>query len=134
MQPTRQRWPDVPSRRPRMAVVRPYRPNFAELAIYGEVLRDFDITYFYTGPAVAECRRELDTIGLRDMAVHRYRSHTDILSFAPLQQIVDFKFGFASRMLPQHRSVTRATLRLTSIVTSGNSGAGRPGSLAHSVS
>ena len=28
-----------------------------ELAIYGEVLRDFDITYFYTGPAVAECRR-----------------------------------------------------------------------------
>src|SRR2546423_3127032 len=85
-------------RRLRMAVVRPYRPNFAELAIYSEVWRDFDITYFYTGPALADCRRELDAIGLRDVAIRRYRSHTDIFPSSRITQAVSFRLGIASWM------------------------------------
>lgn len=82
-----------------MAVVRPYRPTFAELSSYHEVLRDFDITYFYTGPSAAECRRELDALGLNAVAVKRYISHNDVLPFSAAQRLLDYKLGFGSMML-----------------------------------
>jgi glycosyltransferase involved in cell wall biosynthesis len=82
-----------------MAVVRGHRANVGELASYAEVLREFDVTYFFTGRTPAECRRDLNDLGLERVAAYRYRSYTDLVSLGPLGPLVDFKLGFASWML-----------------------------------
>lgn len=82
-----------------MAIVRPAAPNLAELAIYRPVLDEFDCTFFYTGPAEARCRAELDALGLHALKLVRYRSQPDVLPLGVIQRAVDFKLGLGSLML-----------------------------------
>jgi glycosyltransferase involved in cell wall biosynthesis len=82
-----------------MAVVRPFGPNLAEMAMYRQVLAEFDVTYFYTGPTLEVVRREFDALGLSGLRVRRYRSYNDLLPFSTLQRALDFKVGVGSCML-----------------------------------
>lgn len=92
-------------KRKSMAVVRPYAPNFAELAMYRALLDEFAITYFYTGPSLGTARRELDALGLGAADIRRYRGYTDVVSFGPVQRLLDFGIGVGSWMATGLRDV-----------------------------
>ena len=85
--------------RRRMAIVRPHAPNLAEMAIYAPLQEAFDLTFFYSGPSLEDCRRELAAFGLENMAVRRYRSYADWVRFQPLRRALDYKLGIGSGML-----------------------------------
>jgi phosphatidyl-myo-inositol dimannoside synthase len=85
--------------RRRMAIVRPHAPNLAEMAVYAPLQEAFDLTFFYSGPSVEECRRDLAAFGLGEMAVRRYRSYADWVRFQPLRRVLDYKLGIGSGML-----------------------------------
>ena len=80
-------------------MVRGDAPNVQELVSYAEVLRDFAVTLFYTGPSLAQYRRELDALGLQGIASYRYRTYTDFLPLGPLRPAADYKLGLAGWML-----------------------------------
>ena len=82
-----------------MAVVRPFAPNIAEMAVYRPFLNDYEVTFYYTGPKEDSVRRELDAIGLEQMRIVRYRGYTDHLRSSFLQRALDFKVGLGSLML-----------------------------------
>lgn len=86
-------------RRHSLALVRPCRPNLAELAIYRPALECLDITFYYTGVDPDACRAELDGLGLEAMRAVRYRSYTDWVRSPLLRRALDFKIGMGSGML-----------------------------------
>lgn len=82
-----------------MALVRPCRPNLAELAIYRPALECLDITFYYTGIDPDACRAELDGLGLAPMRAVRYRSYADWVRSPLLRRALDLKIGMGSGML-----------------------------------
>src|SRR2546427_744315 len=82
-----------------MAVVRPCGPNFAEMAMYRQVLSELDVTYFYSGPSLETARRELDALGLSQLRLRRYLSCSDLSLFPTLRRVLDAKVGLGSCML-----------------------------------
>jgi len=82
-----------------MAVVRPWAPNFSEMAMYKPALREFEVTYFYSGPTLDVGRRELAALGLEGMRVRRYRSINDLLPLRPVRRALDLTMGVGSWML-----------------------------------
>ena len=87
-----------PGARRSLAVVRPFSPNFAELAPYGALTADYDISYFYTGPSLLDATRQLNALGLTDIRVVRYTGYTDLIRLSAVQRIIDFKIGLGSSM------------------------------------
>lgn len=90
-----------------MALVRPYRPNLAELAIYRPVLESLDITFYYTGLDPHACRTELDGLGLEQMGAVRYRTYADWVRSPLLRRALNFKVGLGSGMLSRLKDVLR---------------------------
>jgi glycosyltransferase involved in cell wall biosynthesis len=85
--------------RPSMAIVRPNKPNLAELTAYSALLEDFDLTFFYAGLPEASCQEQLAQIGCAGIRVHRYRTYSDLPLPAVVQKAVDYKLGFASAII-----------------------------------
>jgi len=82
-----------------MAIVRPYQPNVAEMAVYRPFLDVFEVTVFYTGVDEQNWREQLDSLGLERMNAIRYRSYTDYVDTGLVQRALDFKVGWGSIML-----------------------------------
>jgi len=97
----------VSAHKPSMAVVRPFRPNLAEMAVYRSFLDDFEVTYYYSGLNEQACRKQLDALGLERMRAVRYRGYTDIFPAGSAQRALDFKIGLGSVMLSHLGDVLR---------------------------
>ena len=91
----------------RMAIVRPYKPNLAEMAVYRPFLDEFEVTVFYTGVDEKSWRKQLDSFGLERMKAVRYRGYTDYVESGLLQRALDFKIGLGSLMLSHLADVLR---------------------------
>jgi glycosyltransferase involved in cell wall biosynthesis len=79
-----------------MAIVRPYKPNLAELAAYAALQDEYDLTFFYAGVPEASCRDQLAKIGCDRINVVRYRTLADLRIPALVQRALDYKVGLAS--------------------------------------
>jgi len=86
-----------------MAIIRPFKPNVAEMSVYRTFLDRFDLTFYFTGMAVDACRRELDAMGLQGMKAVRFASYTDFVPSDFVRRAVEFKIGFGSYMLSHLR-------------------------------
>ena len=84
-----------------MAVVRPFKPNLAEMSSYLPLSREFDIHYYFTGIDLRDCRSQLDALGLQAITAKRYRGYTDFVTSSLVQRVLDFKVGVGSWMLSQ---------------------------------
>ena len=86
-----------------MAIIRPFKPNVAEMSVYRTFLDRFDLTFYFTGMAADACRRELDAMGLQGMKAVRFASYTDFVPSDFVRRAVEFKIGFGSYMLSHLR-------------------------------
>lgn len=93
-----------------MAIVRPYRPNLAEMSVYRPFLDTFDVTFYFTGMSVEACRRELDSMGLQRLKATRYVSLPDFIPSELIRRILDYKIGIGSAMLSHLREVLQHDL------------------------
>jgi glycosyltransferase involved in cell wall biosynthesis len=82
-----------------MAIVRAKKPNLAELCVYRPFLKDFDLTFFFSGWQFEDCRSQLDAIGLQEMKLVRYRSVSELVPSALAQRALDYKVGVGTYML-----------------------------------
>jgi glycosyltransferase involved in cell wall biosynthesis len=88
-----------------MAIIRPFRPNLAEMSVYRPFLDRFDLTFYFTGLSTQSCRLQLDCLGLQHLRAVRYRNYTDFLPSEQLRRLIDYKIGFGSYMLSHLREV-----------------------------
>lgn len=95
------------TRRRSMAIVRPCRPNLSELCVYRPFLDHFDVTFYYSGLAPADCRVQLDSLGLSQIRAVRYATYADTVRLECCQRAIDFKVGLGSLMLTRLRDVMR---------------------------
>jgi glycosyltransferase involved in cell wall biosynthesis len=82
-----------------MAIVRASRPNLAEIAAYRAFAGSWDLTFFFAGTPVDECRAQLDAFGLSAMRLVRYRSVSDLAPWNWVRRGLDYKVGIGSYML-----------------------------------
>jgi glycosyltransferase involved in cell wall biosynthesis len=82
-----------------MAIVRPLRPNLAEMAVYRPFLEHFDLTFFFSGSELQTCRTQLEALGLGEMKVVRHTCVSDLVPINFVQRGLDFKIGIGTYML-----------------------------------
>lgn len=82
-----------------MAVVRASTPNLAEMAIYRPFLEHLDLTFFFSGLDLTECRAQLDALGLQGMKLVRYRSVSELVPSRMVQRALNYKVGLGTYML-----------------------------------
>jgi len=82
-----------------MAIVRPSKPNLAEISIYRAFLEHFNLTFFFSGVHSTECRSQLDAFGLQDMKLVRYRSVSELVPSRVAQRALDYKVGLGTYMV-----------------------------------
>jgi len=82
-----------------MAIVRPLRPNLAEMAVYRPFLEQFDLTFFFSGSDLQTCRTQLEALGLGRMKVVRHTCVSDLFPVNFIQRGLDFKIGIGTYML-----------------------------------
>ena len=82
-----------------MAIVRPFRPNLAEMAVYRPFLDHFDLTFFFSGSDLQTCRTHLEALGLGGMKVVRHTCVSDLFLVNFIQRGLDFKIGIGTYML-----------------------------------
>jgi glycosyltransferase involved in cell wall biosynthesis len=82
-----------------MAVVRPLRPNLAEISVYRPFFEHFDLTFFFSGLELQTCRTQLEAFGLGDMRVVRYTCLSDLVPSEFVRRGLDYKIGIGSYML-----------------------------------
>jgi len=87
------------TRKRSMAIVRPRKPNLAELCMYRPFLNQFDLTFFWAGWEFEECRAQLDVFGLRDIKLVHYRSVSELFPSVLAQRALDYKVGVGSYMV-----------------------------------
>lgn len=81
-----------------MAIVRPRHPNLAELSMYRPFVDHFDLTFFYSGWALDECRRQLDAYGLHEVKIVRYKCLSELVPWTVAQRALDYKVGIGTYM------------------------------------
>jgi len=82
-----------------MAIVRPRKPNLAELSIYRPFLDHFDLTFFFSGWEIDQCRSQLDAFGLQAVKIVRYRCVSELVPSTLAQRALDYKVGVGTYML-----------------------------------
>lgn len=82
-----------------MAIVRPLKPNLAEMAVYRPFLEHFDLTFFFSGSESRSCRVQLEALGLGEMKVVRHTCVSDLFPVNFIQRGLDFKIGIGTYML-----------------------------------
>jgi glycosyltransferase involved in cell wall biosynthesis len=82
-----------------MAIVRPFKPNLAEMAVYRPFLEHFDLTFFFSGSELQACRTQLAALGLSEMKVVRHTCVSDLVPINFVQRGLDFKIGIGTYML-----------------------------------
>jgi glycosyltransferase involved in cell wall biosynthesis len=90
-----------------MAVVRPFRPNLAEMAVYRPFLGLMDLSFYFTGPGQPDCLAQLNALGLEGIKAVRYTGYTDFIRSSIWQRFVDFKVGLGSYMLSDRAGLVR---------------------------
>lgn len=93
------------SSKPSMAVVRPFKPNLAELSVYKAFLEKFDLSFFYTGYDEGDCESEIQSMGLKGIRIKRYLGYTDFLKTKNLQRLLDFKIGVGSFLFSRLKEI-----------------------------
>lgn len=82
-----------------MAIVRPFKPNLAEMAVYRPFLEHFDLTFFFSGAELQACRAQLEALGLGGMKVVKHTCVSDLFPVSFIQRGLDFKIGIGTYML-----------------------------------
>ncbi len=82
-----------------MAIVRASRPNLAEIAAYRVFADRYDLTFFFAGTPVDDCRAQLEALGLGAIGLRRYRSVSDLAPWNWIRRGLDYKIGIGSYML-----------------------------------
>ena len=90
-----------------MAIVRPFRPNVAEMAVYRPFLRLADLSFYFTCPSLPEYLAQLNSLGLEGIKAFRYTGYTDFIRSSVWQRFIDFKVGLGSYMLSQRTGLIR---------------------------
>lgn len=85
--------------KPRMAVVRGYRPNLAEMALYRPFTDHFDLSFYFAGLPLTTARCQLNDLGLGNLRAVRYRSYADFVSWEPVRRVIDSKVGLGACLL-----------------------------------
>jgi glycosyltransferase involved in cell wall biosynthesis len=87
------------SKKHSMAIVRAFRPNLAEISVYRPFMEHFDLTFFFSGLDLPECRSQLEAFGLAGMRAVRYTSVSDLAPSDFIRRGLDYKIGIGSYML-----------------------------------
>lgn len=90
-----------------MAIVRPFWPNVAEIAVYRPFLGSADLSFYFTGPSLPDCLAQLNALGLEGIKAVRYAGYTDFIGSSSWQRFVDFKVGLGSYMLSHRTGLVR---------------------------
>lgn len=82
-----------------MAIVRGSRPNLAEMPVYRPFLEHFNLTFFFNGLDLNECRVQLNAFGLDAMRLVRYTNFSDLIPSEFVRRVLDYRIGCGSYML-----------------------------------
>lgn len=93
------------SKKQSMAIVRAFKPNLAELPVYRPFLEHFDLTFYFNGLNLKECRTQLNTFGLNAMRVVRYTNFSDLMPSKFVRRVSDYKIGCGSYILTHLKDV-----------------------------